>query len=540
MSESNNNIPMRITQLEEATSYPEGAYLPIAKAGYGTKKISCDIEDPATYALHENISERYVPNYANILKDWTLSSATALDDSTTIEDSSDSPSKVIYISRTGNDNVGASIDLGTIFNNGSYVNGKYYLHFKAKANRNEAYAYQSCGFYFWQYMDSRLKGSFSKTIDSPSADPTQNEYKEYILEMNFNNASVFNKFHIYAATKYDYWIKDIYIIKETDNELGYCVKILSPEDVENMIEGHGIVKPSMKIAIIGDSLSAQDASVNIKYHDLLHTNDNYTVTNLAVSGSSYTNGSLKGGTRNHQFYNQALQIPTDTEGVLVFGSFNDMSQLGGTFWVYNSSDVLVTSGTAGEAPSSSATLLSTDESSAHWFTHNATEEIPSGVYRMICNNKTYQFSLSSACPSGGKIKIRVVTLGEIGTDDADVDTIVGAFSTMINNIYSRNNGAIIGIISPTPWVLYNNVSPYSQSAFQNCNAYVSKLKELAVHFMLPFMNLYEESNLRPWNENFRNTYYNNADGVHPNNLGHLTFIYPHMREFARTLNPKNI
>lgn len=39
MSESNNNIPMRITQLEEATGYENGMYYPVAKAGAGTFKI---------------------------------------------------------------------------------------------------------------------------------------------------------------------------------------------------------------------------------------------------------------------------------------------------------------------------------------------------------------------------------------------------------------------------------------------------------------------------------------------------------------------
>ena len=46
MSESNNNIPMRITQLEEATSYPEDSYIPMAKAGYGTKKINTKVLTP--------------------------------------------------------------------------------------------------------------------------------------------------------------------------------------------------------------------------------------------------------------------------------------------------------------------------------------------------------------------------------------------------------------------------------------------------------------------------------------------------------------
>lgn len=43
MSESNNNIPMRITQLQEATAYEDGMYYAVAKAGSGTKKINANI-----------------------------------------------------------------------------------------------------------------------------------------------------------------------------------------------------------------------------------------------------------------------------------------------------------------------------------------------------------------------------------------------------------------------------------------------------------------------------------------------------------------
>lgn len=39
MSESNNNVPMRITQLEEAETFDYESYLPVAKAGTGTKKV---------------------------------------------------------------------------------------------------------------------------------------------------------------------------------------------------------------------------------------------------------------------------------------------------------------------------------------------------------------------------------------------------------------------------------------------------------------------------------------------------------------------
>lgn len=305
----------------------------------------------------------------------------------------------------------------------------------------------------------------------------------------------------------------------------------------------GIIQAStngLKLAIIGDSLSAQEGSVPIKYHDLLHSNNDYEVTNVAISGSSYTCGSLKYGRRDHQFYNQALQVPTDTDAVIIFGSFNDISMLKGEHIVYNSSDDIVDTGSIENVPGSTATLLSTDNVAPHYYTHNATDVIPIGTYKMICDGVTYQFTLETPCPIGGKIKIHLVTLGTIGADDNDVNTIVGAFATTIKNLYTRNNGMIIGIVTPTPWFLYNTVDPYGTENLQLCTAYVNKLRELAKHFMLPMLDLYVESNLRPWNAAFRDTYYNNSDGVHPNNDGHARFIYPHMRDFIHQSNFKNI
>ena len=62
MSESNNNIPMRITQLEEATAYENGMFYAVAKAGYGTKKISTD---KLTLADQKIVSETVGRNLFN-------------------------------------------------------------------------------------------------------------------------------------------------------------------------------------------------------------------------------------------------------------------------------------------------------------------------------------------------------------------------------------------------------------------------------------------------------------------------------------------
>lgn len=56
MSETNNNIPMRITQLQEATAYEDGMYYVTAKAGTGTNKINSNIIPPTQKISFEMVS----------------------------------------------------------------------------------------------------------------------------------------------------------------------------------------------------------------------------------------------------------------------------------------------------------------------------------------------------------------------------------------------------------------------------------------------------------------------------------------------------
>lgn len=71
MSESNNNTPMRITQLEEATAYEDGMYYAVAKAGYGTKKISQDV--PNGFDFDEMKALGFLNNTFNLTEDdWEL------------------------------------------------------------------------------------------------------------------------------------------------------------------------------------------------------------------------------------------------------------------------------------------------------------------------------------------------------------------------------------------------------------------------------------------------------------------------------------
>lgn len=61
MSESNNNTPMRITQLQEATAYEDGMYYAVAKAGSGTKKINADTIPTNTNSVINNLSKSFIP-----------------------------------------------------------------------------------------------------------------------------------------------------------------------------------------------------------------------------------------------------------------------------------------------------------------------------------------------------------------------------------------------------------------------------------------------------------------------------------------------
>lgn len=61
MSESNNNIPMRITQLPEATSYTDGMYYAVASASGGTEKINSEFPTLADVKIN-NTLEKVINN----------------------------------------------------------------------------------------------------------------------------------------------------------------------------------------------------------------------------------------------------------------------------------------------------------------------------------------------------------------------------------------------------------------------------------------------------------------------------------------------
>jgi len=123
------------------------------------------------------------------------------------------------------------------------------------------------------------------------------------------------------------------------------------------------------------------------------------------------------------------------------------------------------------------------------------------------------------------------TFGQLG--DTDPSTLYGAIYTTVQNIITRCPNAKIGIIAPTCWVstYYRTMTPTAKT---RVDLYIKVLEESAYYLGLPFLNLYKESNLRPWDADFRELYYKSLDdGTHPNSLGHEKYIAPLIEAFMR-------
>ena len=115
--------------------------------------------------------------------------------------------------------------------------------------------------------------------------------------------------------------------------------------------------------------------------------------------------------------------------------------------------------------------------------------------------------------------------------DVGTDTIAGCVNKTIDNLYSVNPIMPLGIISPTPW----NSSVLSDENNRHTQ-YARMLKEVCEIRGIPFLDLYFESGLRPWESSYREIVYSNdgGNGVHPNEIGHR-IIAPKIREFIKTL-----
>lgn len=130
--------------------------------------------------------------------------------------------------------------------------------------------------------------------------------------------------------------------------------------------------------------------------------------------------------------------------------------------------------------------------------------------------------------------------GDIG--DTDKLSLWGGMKATIDHIYSIKDNARIGIIAPGPWGAVNPQNGgkwgnLSMKANETGEQYVATMKKFADYYSLPFLDLYHQSNLRPWDPSFVEKYYHgtsDTDNTHPNTDGHKQFA-PIVADFVNRL-----
>ena len=128
------------------------------------------------------------------------------------------------------------------------------------------------------------------------------------------------------------------------------------------------------------------------------------------------------------------------------------------------------------------------------------------------------------------------SLGEIG--DTTSDTLYGNMYIFFDTLFTAYPGARVGIISPIPW---KDSPTTDKTKLDNIR---TALEETAKYFNIPYLDLSDQANLRPWDNTFLEEYYMSdgtgqsptldSDGIHPNSDGHRLF-YQRVKEFIKTL-----
>lgn len=103
--------------------------------------------------------------------------------------------------------------------------------------------------------------------------------------------------------------------------------------------------------------------------------------------------------------------------------------------------------------------------------------------------------------------------------DTGTTTLAGCINTTIENLLSVNPLVRIGLITPTPWGSYDPKNTSSSGTWMR--QYSELIVKICDYWGIPCLNLYLESNLRPWDATqAAELYLGDGDTTHPNAEGH--------------------
>ena len=148
-----------------------------------------------------------------------------------------------------------------------------------------------------------------------------------------------------------------------------------------------------------------------------------------------------------------------------------------------------------------------------------------GYKRQYENDKAFYQRISSVPTDADVVTIfgsgndqSYFGVDDMGTaTDTGTTTLGGCINTTIDNLYARLPAVHLGIVAPCPWGGYNPANHTNGMA-----RYTELLKEICFNRSIPFLDLYHESNLRPWDSDFLPIAYSkdNGNSVHPDETGH--------------------
>ena len=122
------------------------------------------------------------------------------------------------------------------------------------------------------------------------------------------------------------------------------------------------------------------------------------------------------------------------------------------------------------------------------------------------------------------------SIGDI--TDTGTSTICGCINTTIDNVISINPSAKIIVGGPGAWRGYNANNDNNNTNNNVALQYVDAIKNVCYKRGYEFIDFLRSMNLKPWIEAFRTAY--QPDGTHPNNAGHLKYVYPRVKALLKT------
>lgn len=126
------------------------------------------------------------------------------------------------------------------------------------------------------------------------------------------------------------------------------------------------------------------------------------------------------------------------------------------------------------------------------------------------------------------------------TDASTVNSVCGHIRLVIEKLLNKHPETHIGFITPLPRSNGNSVGKQTNEIGYTMEELVDCIIEICNQYSIPVLDLYRNSNLRPWISSNNEAYFSctkspSGDGLHPNILGHELFIAPKVKDFLNKL-----